>query len=206
MKTASKRQSTADSKAFDVLKAFQKGLAAGLNPDFSGRPLAPEDIDDDRKSVTSLRSRWLFQRCRVCGHTFRPGDEVRISRNGQVLHDMPGLRCASEKPASEIPGDPEIRTDFFAGLETAWPMPADVPVTRLEGDHYLLAPPLQGHGRASCRICGHTFRPYDHVVICPCSPENPRCQAAVHRDLFRHLHCWDEWTRMGKGDICLGMS
>ncbi len=46
----------------------------------------------------------------------------------------------------------------------------------------------------------------DHVVICPCSPAKPRCRAAVHRDLLRQLHCWDEWVRMRKDDVCLGMS
>jgi len=67
--------------------------------------------------------------------------------------------------------------------------------------------------RAVCRVCGYTFREGDQVVVCPCYPDDPKCQAAVHRDLLRQLHCWDIWKRRqdefrakGKGDVCLGMS
>jgi len=105
------------------------------------------------------------------------------------------------------------RNEFYAGLEAAWPMPDNLPVKRLKADDLLLAPPRMGHGRASCRVCGYTFREGDQVVLCPCHPDEPRCRAAVHRDLLRQLHCWDMWKRRqdefrkkGKGEICLGMS
>ncbi len=44
-----------------------------------------------------------------------------------------------------------------------------------------------------CAVCGHTFRPGDQVVICPCDPVSPRCRAAVHRDLLKQIHCWELW-------------
>ncbi len=203
----------ADSHAINIQTVFEQGLAAGLDPDSPARPPTFMEDPGDRKTITNLRSRWLHQRCKVCGHSFRLSDEVLIRGNGRVVHDMLGLRCGGERAGEDDANESEDRAQFFMGLDAAWPMPADAPVVLLEAGHPLLAPPLQGHSRASCRVCGHTFRPYDQVVVCPCSPHAPRCQAAVHRDLLRQLHCWDEWMRRPKGlkrkgenVICLGMS
>ena len=87
------------------------------------------------------------------------------------------------------------KLSFFKGLAEAWPLPVDVPLVRLEGDHWLLAPPRAGFRRPACRVCGHSFLPLDHVVICPCDPVNPRCRVAVHRDIFRQMHCYDQWVQ-----------
>jgi len=201
-----------DAEKNDIHVFFEQGLAAGLDPDSSVPAHTTGESAADRKIVTSLRSRWLYGLCGVCGHNFRLGDEVRILENGSVVHDLPGLRCAGGDAPQDV-GGAEDRGRFFKGLATAWPMAADVPVKRLEPGDPLLAPPHQGHARAICRVCGYTFRVGDHVVVCPCSPGEPRCRAAVHRDLLRQLHCWDQWMRRreeliqkGKGEICLGMS
>src|SRR5205085_2866290 len=75
---------------------------------------------------------------------------------------------------------------FYLGLDESWPPPATLPVRRLElgtkvGD-LLLAPAVSGFRRHRCAICGHTLRPHDQVVICPCRPEQPMCILAIHRD------------------------
>lgn len=191
-----------DCEITDIRRLFDQGLAAGLDPDSSARSCTSIESVADRHAVTTLRSRWLHQRCKTCGHSFRLGDEVLVLQNGEVVHDMPGLRCHGKQIGEICAGSSEYHILFFSGLEAAWPLPDDVSVVRLKPGDPLLAPPP----RQTCRVCGHTFRPDDHVVICPCSPHAPRCQAAVHRDLLRQLHCWDEWVRESKGKICLGMS
>ncbi len=191
---------------------FDQGVAAGLDPDSR---LAPEQSRlfgsasrEQERRVTGMRSPWVYRRCSTCGHSFRLGDEVILGSSGEVVHDMPGLRCA---PAASPDTPPPTAAwgryeDFFAGLNQACPLPLDVPVLRLVGEHPLLAPPQRGHARLACRVCGHTFRPSDHVVICPCFPDAPRCVAAIHQDPWRQLYCWDEWRRAGDRNICLGMS
>lgn len=183
----------------DIAAQFSAGLAAGLDPDSaSGRELAADN--GPRRTLTSLRSRWLHRLCPVCGHTFRPGDEVLVLPGGQVAHDLPGLRCHGDY--TETAAGHEQAQAFFVGLAEAWPLPADVPLVRLEGDHWLLAPPRAGFRRPACRVCGHSFRSLDHVVLCPCDPVNPRCRVAVHRDIFRQMHCYDQWAQ-GKSRRCL---
>ena len=208
----------------DVEKRFSIGQAAGLDPDAAGGSEAPIS-SRARQVTTTLRSRWLHRLCLVCGHTFRPGDVILLLPGGKVVHDMPGLRCDGLVTEGHMDGSqPRAGTEggllpldtteanqaFFAGLAAAWPMPDDVPVLRLEGDHPLLAPPRGGIQRRSCRICGHTFRPMDHVVLCPCSVAakgtRKSCRVAVHRDLLRQLHCWDEWVRGDLRGQCLGFS
>ena len=136
----------------DIAAQFSAGLAVGLDPDSaSGSELAAENRP--QRTLTSLRSRWLHRLCPVCGHTFRPGDEVLVSPDGQVVHDLPGLRCHSghtEAAAGQVQAQA-----FFVGLAEAWPLPADVPLMRLKGDHWLLAPPRAGFRRPACRVCGH---------------------------------------------------
>jgi hypothetical protein len=81
-------------------------------------------------------------------------------------------------------------------------LPTDVPLLRLTGEHWLLAPPRAGFRRHACRVCGHTCRPLDQVVICPCDPLQPCCRVAVHRDMFKQLYCYDHW-RQGADPRCL---
>lgn len=188
------------------MQRFEAGLAAGLDPDSQSAGQG-ENPADAQQRITTLRSRWLHRRCACCGHSFRLGDEVARGANGGMLHDMYGLRCIGGGNAA--PPNPQMKRDFFTGLDQAWPTPTEIGIERLEEPHPLLAPPDRGHVRSACRVCGHTFRPGDHVVICPCSPsanpEERKCVAAVHRDTLQQLHCWDEWVKAGS-DTCLGMS
>jgi rubredoxin len=191
-----------DGEPSETIARFEQGLAAGLDPD-NARRAGPDAGCTPDRVVTGLRSRWLHRRCQVCGHTFRPGDEVRVEADGRVLHDLPGLRCAQGDAAPASASESVSLDAFFQGLEAAWPLSDDIRITRLVGDHALLAPPRAGFARHACRVCGHTFRPLENVVICPCSPNAPRCLAAVHRDLVHQLHCWDEWIKSEGSARCL---
>jgi hypothetical protein len=175
---------------------FRTGLAAGLAGKEEMRPAVSAPTAPGDTELTTLRSAWLHRRCPVCGHSFRPGDRVRRTPAGETVHVMPGL-CLSEEtqPADEAQGNSPEQEAFFAGLEAACPVPDDVQVRRLTPGHPLLAPPMPGLLRHACRVCGRTFRPGELVVICPCAPNAPHCQAAVHRDHIRQLWCWDEWHR-----------
>ncbi len=143
------------------------------------------------RAITTLRSYWLHQRCTVCGHTFRPNDEVRISRDGSVLHNFALLPCAGEK--ADAPGRSEQVLEFFQGLDAAWPPPPNLSIQRLEEGDPLIAPPQNGQRRYSCAVCGHTLRLHDVVITCPCRMEPTKCKIAVHRDPLNGLHCWDDW-------------
>jgi hypothetical protein len=144
------------------------------------------------RAVTTLRSHWLHQYCRVCGHTFRTGDEVLIETDGTVRHQSALLPCAGGK--SVTPLEPAEAAAFFRGLDEAWPPPRDLPVHRLEEGDPLLTPPFAGFRRHVCAVCGHTLRLHDHVVLCPCSPQRPICRIAIHRDPLHGLHCWEAWN------------
>ncbi len=190
----------------DVEEPFSAGLAAGLDPDASYQTSAALK-SEPQHLTTTLRSRWLHRLCPVCKHTFRPGDDVLLQAGNKVVHDLPGLRCASSEQA-ESTADVTANKAFFEGLEHAWPLPEDVPVIQLEPGHWLLAPP-RAHSRFSrhaCRVCGHSFRAGDRVVICPCDPVKPRCRVAVHRDILQQNHCWDQWQAGDSRDQCLAMT
>ncbi len=200
----------------NVRRAFDDGLAAGLDAATAQR----DDNDSGAPPVlattvtTTLRSRWLHRVCPLCGHTFRPGDLVQTAPGQDAVHDMPGLRCASLADGGALAVEVSAlgNATFFEGLAAAWPMPDDVKIVRLEGDHRLLAPPRGAIRRRSCRVCGHSFRPMDHVVLCPCSlvdASKQPCEIAVHRDLLRQMHCWDQWLQGIEGEkkySCLGFS
>ncbi len=107
------------------------------------------------------------------------------------MHDGPDLGCAGQPRtparASRLAGG------FFQGLVAAWP-DAQVATTELTPGHALLERLGRGRRRRFCAICGDTLRPYDRVVICPCQPEAPLCETAVHFDVLRQLHCWHDWV------------
>lgn len=179
-------------ESLEVLRHdLQRGEAEALDP------VNAEAVEGGR-AVTTLQSRWLHRLCPVCGHTFRPGDEVDVAPDGTVRHDGGLLPCAvghdpddDHSPARE--SAPAELADFFTGLHESWPPPDDLPVRRLEEGDSLLDPPIHGFRRHTCAVCAHTLRPLDHVIICPCSPDRPLCAVAIHRDLLRGLHCWSAW-------------
>lgn len=185
-----------------VAAEFTAGLAAGLDPDASdGRDSSTVGQDAPRRVTTTLRSRWLHRLCPICKHTFRPGDKVLDRDHGNVVHDMADLNCSHT--STDPPTDAIANDAFFDGLTQAWPVPDNVPVTPLESDHWMVAPARAGFSRHSCRVCGHSFRPGDRVVICPCDPNEPRCRVAVHRDILQQLHCWDQWIKGDASEQCL---
>lgn len=164
--------------------AFSEGEAAALDPDnASAAATGP--------ALTTLRSAWLHLRCQICRHTFRAGDPVEVEPGGRALHASALLPCAGS--GAEASANPEAGA-FFAGLDEAWPPPAGLHVVRLDAGHSLVAPPHHGFQRHTCAVCGHTFRPQDHVILCPCFPSAPRCQAAIHLDPVHGLHCYKDWN------------
>jgi hypothetical protein len=172
----------------DLRAELQRGIAAAMDPLNRGAVHGGH-------AVTSLHSPWLHQPCPVCRHTFRVGDEVEIDRDTTVRHHSALLPCAGGELAAR-PKNSELNA-FLAGLDHAWPPPPGVSVHRLEdGGQWqrLLAAPTAGFRRHSCAVCGHTLRPLDMVVICPCEPGQPRCQVAIHRDPVHGLNCWDAWS------------
>lgn len=181
------------------------GLAAGLDPD--ARPTSGPshaDLAIPQHVSTTLRSRWLHRPCPTCQHIFRPGDAVVLHANGQVVHDMAAL-CGPHAHTTFSPSALE-QNALFAGLAQSWPLSDDSPVLPLDPTHWLVAPPRAGFSRHACRVCGHSLRPGDRVVLCPCDPSAPRCRVAVHRDILQQLHCWDQWQRGDSSAPCLAIT
>ncbi len=169
-----------------ILSAFNQGVTVASDP------ANDSAIQSGGEALTNLNSYWLGEYCPVCFHTFRLGDEVIISKDGKVRHNSPLLPCSQNKQVS-LESSHETST-FFDGLYESWPPPKDISVVRLEQNHGLLAPPRAGFKRHSCAVCGHTLRLHDHVVICPCSPNEPKCLTAIHRDPIHGLHCFEAWN------------
>jgi hypothetical protein len=164
----------------------EQGIAAALDP------VNDVAIQSGGRATTTLNSFWLHHRCSTCNHTFRLGDQVEVRGDGQVLHCSPLLPCAGGREV-EVTSGPETAA-FFFGLDEEWPPPEGIPIVRLEVGHPLLAPRFRRLERHTCSVCGHTFRLHDQVVICPCSPHRPLCQAAIHRDPIHGLYCLDAWN------------
>lgn len=162
---------------------FEKG-ASGAADEENAAVLAEGGV-----AVTTLRSSWLHRPCPDCQHTFRLGDPVEIAPKTPVRHVT--SFCVSGQPEGEASAEIAL---FFLGLDEVWPPPEDSQTIRLEPSHRLLAPPTAGFRRHTCVVCGHTLRWRDEVVICPCSPKQPICFVAVHRDPVHGLHCLDSWT------------
>jgi hypothetical protein len=179
--------------------AFDQGLASGRDP-VNAAALA------GGVGVTNLRSPWLQRPCLRCGHTFRRGDRVEVQPGASYLHASGTSFCVDTASTSTAaPADATsspTRNAFYLGLARACPPPPGAPVVRLEPGHPLLAPPTPAFARSGCAVCGHSFRPFDHVVVCPCSPDDPLCRSAVHRDPIRLMMCWDEWRKSHLGSFC----
>ncbi|MEM7578392.1 MAG: hypothetical protein AAF316_00825 [Cyanobacteria bacterium P01_A01_bin.80] len=196
-------------KTSDLLASFKQGFAIATDP------TNDVAIQKGGKAITTLNSYWLHRQCSVCSHTFRLGDEVYISEDGKVRHDTALLPCnqiyinqsnpfhinqshinqshINQSHANELDFSEETSA-FFAGLDKAFPPPLDIPIVRLDTGHYLLKKPFQGFQRHRCVVCSHTFRQNDRVVICPCSPDEPKCKIAVHRDVMHGLNCLEAWN------------
>jgi hypothetical protein len=166
---------------------FERGEAAGRDPDTT-----VTGSSDGGIAITTIRSAWLFTKCPECKHTFRRGDRVRIEYvqgKRRVRHAGALLPCSG----NSVPEDYSANDcNFFEGLIQAWPPPKNL--VRLARGHPLLLGPENGMPqRIFCKVCGHTFRPHDQVVICPCSPSESKCGLAVHQDPVTGLHCLTDW-------------
>lgn len=184
-----------EAPAADALTSFLRGIAAGKDPT-SAAAL------QGGRGDTNLRSPWLQRRCSRCSHTFRLKDVVEAHPSGEFVHAPGTLICA--ELGAPAPLADSFREAFQAGILRGCPPEVNLPVVSLGPDHQLLAPPTTAFRRRACSICGHTFRPGDQVVVCPCNPLEPvgGCAAAVHRDPVRQLFCWDEWHRSSIGGYC----
>jgi hypothetical protein len=187
---------------------LQLGIERGLEPQAAF-------ADDGGTGVVTTRSSswWNFRRCKTCGHTFRRGDRVLVDtvlRTAQ--HLVPGLRCGTDPDAPGLAGDSagqdnaaggRDRDAFAAGLLSTW-QPA-VPLSRIGPADWRLPRPGTGRQAPTCLYCGHTFRPGEYVVVCPCRTalgERPACGAAVHRDPAAGLPCWENWQPGGSLTVC----
>lgn len=185
-------------KLIDAVMTEQPKSSLNLRSNFElGVVIATDPVNNTAiqkggQGITTLNSYWLHQHCPVCSHTFRLGDEVYLTEDGTVQHNSALLPCS--KTDVTMREFSEEASAFFKGLDTACAPPKDVPVVRLDTGHQLLAPPFAGFQRHSCIVCNHTLRQNDWVVICPCSPDQPLCKIAVHRDLTHSLNCLEAWN------------
>lgn len=172
---------------------FRRGLGAALDPETEAA------MAHEGRALTTKDSWWVHTICAdpACKHTFRKGDEVLLDGEGQVRHCSALLPCAGE--LTESADQSEALTQFYAGMNAAWPPPADLRVERLGVDHCLvrLHP---GFPRRTCFVCGHTLRPNDQVIVCPC--HQPECQVAIHRDPEHGMNCLDVWRPDQKTSSC----
>lgn len=171
-------------------EAFQRGRIRALAP----------TTNRDGVYLTSLQSPWLFRDCPVCGHDFRIDDPVFVSGETQI-HAGGALDCRDGEPQHSL--DPALSAAFLAGLYQAWPQALRSVTQQLQPGHPLLAAPLGRIRRATCAVCGHTLRPGEQVVICPCQPEQPRCRLAVHHDPLRGQTCWSDYAHGDGPRYCL---
>lgn len=177
--------------------AFHAGYQSGRDP--LGRPAAGH-------ARTTIDSAWLYgPPCAECGHTFREDDPVWIEladdgRIGTVVHHSEALPCRDGAATGEHI-NPEAAREFLNGLRAG--IGTGTHVRRLLPGHSLLADPVRtGQRREACMVCGHSLRPYESVVICPCDPDARRCRLAVHQDPVRGLPCYDEYYPDGKVKHC----
>lgn len=177
-----------------VGEQFDAGATAGFDP----QPRGDEEHHGDM--ITRITSWWHTTLCAGCGHTFRRGDRVRAdARTRSAVHLDPALGCAVAADSRSADADVQA---FVSGLLKAWPVVGDVPVVRTDEEPYLLRPADGGFSRQACLVCAHSFRRSELVIVCPCSPSQRRCRAAVHRDPGQGLVCWETWLPASTVAVC----
>lgn len=186
--------------AADELTEFRLGFRAAFEP-------PRDDEGDGDQATTTLASWWNHLQCETCGHTFRRGDRVRLdATTSAVSHLDPALECGAPPLAdSREAQDPRSGADlaeFADGIDATWPPAGGTPVIQLSPGDWRTSRPRPPLPRARCLYCGHTFRNDEHVIICPCSPAEPACGAAVHRDPAAGLVCWESWQPTGEVRMC----
>lgn len=187
-----------------VAEEVEYGILLGLSPQ------PDQDADHvDGVAVTRVSSWWNHLRCRLCGHTFRRGDRVRVSTQDKiVVHLVPGLGCADTTETSQAQEDIDA---FRAGLLDAWPAQPGLRLHQLTRDDWRIPRGPDDLREANvCLHCGHTFRAREMVVVCPCQPgltsagepNAPACGRAIHRDPALGLSCWESWRPDGRVSVC----
>lgn len=170
------------------LREFRRGFTEGRDPT-NVTPMPGSE------AVTTRTADWRGLVCMQTGHTFRRGDRVRFGDN---------LKPALLDPPSELEA-PEVR-EFIAGLEEASGHIGTQRMMIVPG-HALLSWAPGRIPRHRCAICGHTLRPYEIVVICPCNPAAPLCGLPVHQDPRQSLACYDAWRQSSeRAQFCLANS
>jgi hypothetical protein len=178
----------------DLAADLDSGIELGLDP----QPIP--DAGGDGVRTTSPTSWWNHGFCGTCGHSFRRGDRVLVDQRARtVKHLVPNLTCGT------VPGDPEPAdgdelAEFASGLLSTWP--AGVPVIRLTATDPRIPRGPRVTKPPVCLYCGHSFRPGEYVVVCPCSRDDPVCGTAIHRDPAIGLICWEQWRPSGGVTIC----
>jgi hypothetical protein len=190
----------AASRPDTVEAAFNDGQRRGYDP---------ANMLTSGSAITTGNSKWFQLFCDSCSHNFRLGDAVvvEVGDRGKirsVRHDgEPWCGGSTDQP----PPDPAIADRFFKGIEKKDP-PATPYLERLLPGHPMLQV-REGvrpkKRRFHCMVCNNTFRPYELVVICVCSPQRRVCALTVHRDSAHNLLCYDDLLsvqRGGKMSIC----
>ncbi|MFF5290776.1 hypothetical protein [Paractinoplanes globisporus] len=171
---------------------FEAGAAAAFDPQ-----------KHKRTALTGLNSWWNHLLCDRCGHTFRRGERVHVTREPRAAHhaELPGV-C--HDPAKKAPSAPVLAADvaeFAEGVEAVWGS-GDTPVRTLGADDWRVARPPAPMQRTRCLVCAHTLRAGERVVVCPCNPGRPECAATIHRDPAAGLTCWETWRPAGTVTSC----
>jgi hypothetical protein len=179
---------------------FEVGVAAAFDPQ---KYLHGDVIG---AALTGVNSWWNHLLCDRCGHSFRRGERVVVTAAPRTAHhaDLPeecGADLGSESPAPPLAAETAAVADFSDGVEDAWPS-GGIPVRTLAAADWWVTRPPAPMQRTRCLVCAHTLRAGERVVVCPCSPERPECQAVIHRDPAAGLICWETWRPTGTVTSC----
>jgi hypothetical protein len=177
--------------AVDEVAEFDMGLEHD--------PELAATADSSPIRVTRASSWWYYRWCSGCDHTLRRGEMVQVDDSTRAVRHADQ---SSECDAGEAGGDSADVMEFLEGMQTTWPTGHDLPVASTDDLPFLLNR-LPGVGRRpACLNCRHSFRPHETVIVCPCSPFQPQCQHAVHRDPGLGLVCWESWRPSGQLTVC----
>ncbi|CAL9565655.1 hypothetical protein SUDANB95_04684 [Actinosynnema sp. ALI-1.44] len=165
---------------------FTEGLRRGVDRTNSGV---------DGPAVTTANSFWVAggqQVCPVCRHTFRVNDRVHVQHatadgGARVVHASEELPCHGDATVGQR-DDPALATEFYAAIDRLDAL--NQVAQRLNPGSWMVANLPK---RVRCAGCGHSLRPFEAVVLCPCDETAPKCKLPVHHDPARGLDCRDRW-------------
>jgi hypothetical protein len=155
-------------------------------------------------SHTTLDSAWWDEDCETCNHTFRIGDPVLVERDVErrtvaVRHNLNLPACVS-RVTDDDQVDPAVQAAFFDAVaehDVTEAVPGTAAVPRRYSETSSLV-----RARTRCLLCGTTVRPYEAVVVCPCSPVERTCRSVIHHDPAAGLSCYDDMYPKGQPLRC----